>query len=135
MNDNLIMIVTAITCNVINNAGITYGKNGLNTIHAKNVLRYSKQLENAVINSIKDCEVTIDELGDDLDALLDTEDKAFNLLRFCLDNLGGFVDRSDIIKHLKKHIKKIHKDYDDVEAIEDFKKIVSKNKISVDECN
>jgi hypothetical protein len=48
-DNNLTMIVAAVTCNVINQSGITHGKNALNTLKAKTVQRYALKLERAVM--------------------------------------------------------------------------------------
>jgi hypothetical protein len=90
------------------------------------------KLERAVMASISSPEtnITIDALGDELDLLLDTEEKAFNLLRFCLENMGNF--KSPIITDLLKAVKKLYKSYDIDEAIYNFNIIVSENKVTVE---
>ena len=121
MDNNLTMIVAAVTCNVINQSGITHGKNTLNTM----------KLERAVRDSISDPEtnVTIDALGDELDLLLTTEEKAFNLLRFCLEDMSNF--KSPIITDLLKAVKKLYKSYNVDEAAYNFNLIISENKVTV----
>ena len=131
MDNNLTMIVAAVTCNVINQSGITHGKNTLNTMKAEKVQRYALKLERAVRDSISDPEtnVTIDALGDELDLLLTTEEKAFNLLRFCLEDMSNF--KSPIITDLLKAVKKLYKSYNVDEAAYNFNLIISENKVTV----
>ena len=92
LNPRVTMIITAVTCYVVNQCGIDINKNTLKTLQAETLIRYSKKLESAVRVSISNPsdKVSIDSLGDEMDKLLDTDDKALNMLKFCLANMSMF---------------------------------------------